>query len=261
MILLDASTSGATPTQSDGPLELATPDSDNDECALLPSTSADNVEKTSLIEKSSSVVPNENKDSPVAHKKRLNNPHQTRAQELLEDLFPGERSRIHHHDVCDAGCTFSREEISRQREANNDKRKEKLFNHTWLCKNDIAYCTESGYWWPVFVEGEGVYCILCKKHNAHSTQNKQEKFSSEPSVRFKSSALSGHLNSKTHSEVEQLEQTQRGSIFQREVSNRKAAETKTIECVMRNLYFLMKEEISNRKAAHLNELVALQGSD
>ena len=59
----------------------------------------------------------------------------------------------------------------------------------------------------------------------------------------------------------QLEQTQRGSIFQREISNRKAAETKTIECVMCNLYFLMKEEISNRKAAHLNELVALQGSN
>ena len=58
----------------------------------------------------------------------------------------------------------------------------------------------------------------------------------------------------------QLEQTQRG-IFQREISNRKAAETKTIECVMCNLYFLMKEEISNRKAAHLNELVALQGSN
>ena len=75
-------------------------------------------------------------------------------------------------------------------------------------------------------------------------------------VRFTSTALSGHLDSKTYSEVVQLEQTQRGSIFQREISNRK-----TIECVMHNLYFLMKEEISNRKAAHLNELVALQGSN
>ena len=102
----------------------------------------------------------------------------------------------------------------------------------------------------MFVE-EGLFCILCRKHKAHSNQNKQEKFSSEPSGRFKSSALLGHLNSKT----------QRGSLFHKEVSNRKAAETKTIECVMRNLYFLMKEEIPNRKAAHLNELVSLQGSD
>ena len=201
----------------------------------------------------------------VAHKTPSHacNQHQVQGctQQLLEDLFPGEKSRIHHHDVCDAGCTFSREEISRQNEVNKEKKKEKVFNHSWLCKSDIAYCAASGYWWPVFVEGKGVYCILCRKHNAHSTQNKQEKFASEPSVRFKTSAMSGHLKSKTHSEVVELEQTQRGSIFQKEIANRKAAEVKTIECIMRNLYFLMKEEISNRKAAQLNELVALQGCD
>ena len=71
-----------------------------------------------------------------------------RTQEILEDLFPGEleKSRIlHHHDICDAGCTFSREEISRQLETNKGKKKEKLFNHAWLCKADIAYCAVSGY--------------------------------------------------------------------------------------------------------------------
>lgn len=162
----------------------------------------------------------------------MDNLPKTRAQEILRDLFPAEKLGIHNHDICDASCTFSREEISRQLEANKDKKKEKLFNHSWLCKADIAYCTASGYWWPVFVEGEGVYCILCKKHNVHSTQNKQEKRFSEPSVRFQSSALLGHLNSRTHNEVIQPEHTQRGSIFQREVSNRKAAEAKTTECVM-----------------------------
>lgn len=154
-----------------------------------------------MLENIPSVGPRENKaDSLVAviYKKRLSNPPQTRVQELLEEVFPRERSRIHHHEVCDAGCTFSRDEISRQRPANKDKKKEKLFNHTSLCKADIAYCAASGYWWSVFVEGEGAYCILCKKHNAHSTQNKQEKFSLKPSLRFKSTLVSRHLNSKTH---------------------------------------------------------------
>lgn len=64
---------------------------------------------------------------------------------------------------------FSIEEISRQLEANKDKKKIKLFNHTRLCKADIAYYTASEYWWPVFVKDEGVYCIMCKKHNVHST--------------------------------------------------------------------------------------------
>ena len=152
----------------------------------------------------------------VAHKtpSRACNQRQVQecTQQLLEDLFPGEKSRIHHHDVCDAGCTFSREEISRQNEVNKEKKKEKVFNHSWLCQSDIAYRAASGYWWPVFVEGKGVYCILCRKHNAHSTQNKQEKFASEPFVRFKTSAMSGHLKSKTHSEVVGLEQT-RGEAF------------------------------------------------
>ena len=197
LFLLDASTSAETPIQSDDPQ-----DSDNNEDALLPSTSgegallsftsADDMDNISVVEKSPSVGPSKNKaDSLVAvtHKKRLSNPPQTQVQELLEEFFPGERSRIHHHNVCDAGCTFSRKQISWQRETNRDKKKEKLFNHTWLRKADIAYCTASRYWWPVFVEGEGVYCILCKKHNAHSTQNKQEKFSLKPSGRFKSTAL------------------------------------------------------------------------
>jgi len=79
-------------------------------------------------------------------------------------------------------------------------------------------------------------------------------------VRFKSLALPRHLNSKTHGKAVQLEQTLRGSIFsergeqhtarlynlnkpreEAEMSNRKAAESKTTECDMRNLYFLMKE--------------------
>ena len=35
-------------------------------------------------------------------------------------------------------------------------------------------------------------------NNVHAIQNKQEKFFSEPSVKFKSSALSGRLNTRTH---------------------------------------------------------------
>ena len=60
------------------------------------------------------------------------------------------------------------------RMANKGKKKEKLFNHTWLCKADIAYCAARGYWWPVSVEDEEVNCILCKKHNVHFTRNKRE---------------------------------------------------------------------------------------
>ena len=62
-------------------------------------------------------------------KKQLDNPPKIRTQEMLEDLFPGEKSRVHHHDICDPGCTFSREEISRQLEANKGKKKSCLITH------------------------------------------------------------------------------------------------------------------------------------
>ena len=140
MFFLDASTSAATPTQSDDGPE----DSDNNDDALLPSTSGegallpvtsvDDVDNISVLENSPLVGPGENKSDSlvtVTRKKRLSNPPQTRVQELLEELFPGERSRIHHHHVRDAGCTFSRDEISRQRKANNHKKKEKVFTHSY----------------------------------------------------------------------------------------------------------------------------------
>ena len=138
MFLLDASTSAATPTQSDdGPSDSDNNDdalllSTSGEGALLPLTSADDMDNISVLGNSPLVGPAENKSDSlvtVTRKKRLSNPPQTRVQELLEELFPGERSRIHHQDVCDAGCTFSRDEISRQRKANNDKQKEKVFTH------------------------------------------------------------------------------------------------------------------------------------
>lgn len=157
--------------------------------------SADEVEKVTSVEQSPSVpVTNVKNGHWIICPKREH-------KRFWMTFFSAEKSGIHHHDICDASCTFSREEISRQREANKDKKKEKLFSHSWLCKADIAYCTPSGYWWPVFVEGEGMHCILCKKHNVHSPQNKQEKFSLEPSVRFKFLALLGNHNSRTHKKV------------------------------------------------------------
>ena len=77
------------------------------------------MEKVALVEKSPQVV-------PVAN-----------VRVILEDFFPGRKSRIHQHDICDVGCTCSREEISRE-EGNKDKKKEKLFNHPWLSEANIA---------------------------------------------------------------------------------------------------------------------------
>ena len=39
------------------------------------------------------------------------------------------------------------------------------FQHTgsWLNKRSMSFCVTTEMWWPVYVEGEGLFCLLCKK--------------------------------------------------------------------------------------------------
>ena len=50
-------------------------------------------------------------------------------------------------------------------------------------------------WWLVYIEWEGMYCLLCRVHNTKNRFNKDSKFKCEPSIRYKRSAL---FNSKAN---------------------------------------------------------------
>lgn len=175
----------------------------------------------------------------------------------LQSLFPGKK--IHHHDICDPECTSLSSEEKERLNKSEKRKRDKLFKHSWLTTKELSYCSGSGYWWAVYVEGEGAYCFLCRKHEGYSTANKSYTFSSTPSVRFRSETLSDHATSRTHAEIVSLDITQRNSVFEKEVQEKQLSENKVIECVMRNLYFVMKEEISIVKAAKLNNLLQIQG--
>ena len=109
------------------------------------------------------------------------------------------------------------------------------------------------------MEGQGLFCLVCKKHDASSKANKTSKFASEPCVRFKNDALTGHLESKTHAEIVSVDLTQQKSEYHKDVEERRSSRNRTVEAVVRNAYFLMKEEISNRKLKALNQLTDQQG--
>ena len=34
---------------------------------------------------------------------------------------------------------------------------------SWLNKRSMSCCVTTEMWWPVYVEGEGLFCLLCKK--------------------------------------------------------------------------------------------------
>lgn len=68
-----------------------------------------------------------------------------------------------------------------------------MFNHSLIFDKNLAYVSKTQLWWLVFVEGEGQYCLVCKKFDSKNPQNKKEFFSAEPSTRLKKDCLKNTL--------------------------------------------------------------------
>ena len=60
---------------------------------------------------------------------------------------------------------------------------------------------EKENWWLRFVEGEGMLCLLCKKHAIKTVQNKESAFTQTASMRLKYDALKVHRDSDRHCKV------------------------------------------------------------
>ena len=70
-------------------------------------------------------------------------------------------------------------------------RKKEMFCHEWLSNKKISFSENTGVWWLIYVEGEGMYCLLCKKYGARNLQNKTEQFATVRSARCKVDAITG----------------------------------------------------------------------
>lgn len=55
------------------------------------------------------------------------------------------------------------------------------FQHQWILDKN-SFCKKTGLNWLVYVEGRGMFCLLCRKHDATNLQNKSTKFNTEPAV-------------------------------------------------------------------------------
>ena len=102
-------------------------------------------------------------------------------------------SLIHSHDTCTKkSClNLSKQEMNRQRTGGSKDR----FKHQWVFDPNVAFCQKTGYLWLLYEEGAGMFCMLCKKHNAVNLQKKSKKFNTDSSVRFKRTAIIEHGNS------------------------------------------------------------------
>lgn len=120
------------------------------------------------------------------------------------------------------------------------------FQHAWL----------SAYnWWLLYIENEGMYCIVCKKTIKHP-KNQRETFFGTPSVRFKVDALNTHSKCKLHSTAIGSEMLPEVSYFHQEVTKKREL---VLQCVTDGDFisiFLMKEFIANKETTSVIRLYA-----
>lgn len=72
----------------------------------------------------------------------------------------------------------------------------------------------------MYVEGEGLYCLLCKKHDTFNPLNKSKNSNNEPYKQFRPEALAEHLQTTQHKNAVAAEMLQRVSCFQKTLDER-----------------------------------------
>ena len=108
------------------------------------------------------------------------------------------------------------------------------------------------------MEGEGLYCLLCKKLDTFNPQNKSKIFNKEPCKRFRPEAPD-HLQTTQHKNAVAAEMLQRVSCFQKTLDERERVAEDVLVKVFTAGYWLMKEELPNHKIESLLQLLEQAG--
>ncbi|XP_071122736.1 zinc finger protein 862-like [Mytilus edulis] len=171
----------------------------------------------------------------------------------LLEMFPGKR--VHQYDLCKIKmCTnISKDEIQHQ------AKKAYKFQHDWLSKQKKAYCEKTSIWWGMYVEEEGIFCFLCKKHDTINPQNKSKTFNKEPSTRFRPETFNDHLKTTQHQNAITTEMYQRVSCFQKQLDKQDNVADEILYKAFEAVYWVMKEEIANLKIKSLLNLLERLG--
>ena len=74
------------------------------------------------------------------------------------------------------------------------------------------FLQKTGLNWLVYVEGRGMFCLLCRKHDT-TNQNKSTKFNTEPAVHFKRKSIEKHSTSQQHKAAVSSELLSHLSVF------------------------------------------------
>ena len=110
------------------------------------------------------------------------------------------------------------------------------FQHSMLSRPE-AYDPETGIWWLVFQANEGMFCLLCKKHDTHNAKNKTKYFNEILAIRFKPETIRVRADSPQHKLAIQLEMLQQGSEFQKQLDDKEKNKGKECKKIFEVVYY------------------------
>ena len=97
-------------------------------------------------------------------------------RDMINDLFSADEVVHSFYHCTETTCNYQKE------------KGKKKFDHAWIFRRDLTYDATTGLWWLLFIKEKGMYCLLCRLHQAKGKHNKSASYGMEPAVRFQTSA-------------------------------------------------------------------------
>ncbi|KAL9977206.1 hypothetical protein ACROYT_G014585 [Oculina patagonica] len=167
---------------------------------------------------------------------------------LISKLFV-DTQKVHSKYTCQPNCQKSCDDQLVWTKG----KAQKTFQHDWLSQPKW-YDVVTKYWWLIYVENEGMYCMLCKKNGS-----KGDTWAGIPCKKLVVDAIKDHADSKKHDHCRKAELPSRSSTFQHDLDRREEVEISLVQRAFQVIYWMMKEEIANMKFEGLLQLVERLG--
>ena len=119
------------------------------------------------------------------------------------------------------------------------------FQHQWIMDDDLTYSSNTGMNWLIYQEGQGMFCLLCRRHSISDNQN-NSKYNLQPAIRFKWKAVEDHANSQQHAAAITAKLLRRVSTFEEEARKIEDAKDEVYYKTLVTMKWIAKEEISNK---------------
>ena len=130
-------------------------------------------------------------------------------------------------------------------------------NSYYLCKDSkgLSFIETYGLWSLIYKENDGMFCLLCRKHNTRNLRNNSDTWNATPSIRFRRSFIVEHFVTKQHKDAVQSDMLQRVSSFQKEYEEKRDLNDVILEKAFIAVYWIAKEKIADVKLVSFLQLL------